>query len=37
ASTLPVDPLLIIERAEALLPDAYTTGRIVPLRYAEPA
>lgn len=36
-SNLPVEPQLIIERAEALLPDAYTTGRIVPLRYKQPA
>lgn len=37
ASTLPADPVLVIERAEALLPDAYATGRIVPLRYKQPA
>ncbi|WP_181297087.1 response regulator [Pseudomonas sp. Q2-TVG4-2] len=37
ASALPLDPQVIIERAEALLPDAYTTGRIVPLRYRQPA
>lgn len=36
ASVLPVNPTLIIERAEALLPDAYATGRIVPLRYKQP-
>ena len=36
AKVLPVDPLAIIERAEALLPDAYATGRIVPLRYRQP-
>ena len=37
AKVLPVDPQAIIERAEALLPDAYSTGRIVPLRYRHPA
>ena len=37
ADTLPVDPLLLIERAAALLPGAYATGRIVPQRYAQPA
>jgi diguanylate cyclase (GGDEF)-like protein len=37
ADALPIDPRLIFERAEALLPDAYTTGRIVPLRYRQPA
>jgi diguanylate cyclase (GGDEF)-like protein len=37
ASSLPVDPARIIERAESLLPDAYATGRIVPLRYKQPA
>jgi diguanylate cyclase (GGDEF)-like protein len=37
ANTLPVEPQLILERAAALLPDAYTTGRIVPLRYKQPA
>lgn len=37
SGALPVDPRLIFERAEALLPDAYTTGRIVPLRYKQPA
>lgn len=35
ASALPIDAHLIIERAETLLPDAYTTGRIVPLRYKQ--
>lgn len=37
ASALPVEAPQIIERAAALLPDAYTTGRIVPLRYKQPA
>lgn len=37
ASALPVEVPQIIERAAALLPDAYTTGRIVPLRYKQPA
>lgn len=37
AETLPVEPRRIVERAESLLADAYTTGRIVPLRYKEPA
>ncbi len=37
ASVLPVTTAQIIERAEALLPDAYATGRIVPLRYKQPA
>lgn len=37
ASALPVNTAQIIERAEALLPDAYATGRIVPLRYKHPA
>jgi len=32
ANSLPVDPRLVIERAEPLLADAYSTGRIVPLR-----
>ena len=36
-ATLPVEPRRIVERAESLLADAYTTGRIVPLRYKEPA
>jgi len=36
ASALPVEAPQIIERAAALLPDAYTTGRIVPLRYKQP-
>ncbi|MEK0362226.1 GGDEF domain-containing response regulator [Pseudomonas sp. CBC3] len=37
ASTLPVEPQTLIESAAALLPDAYTTGRIVPLRFRQPA
>lgn len=37
ASVTPVNAALIMERAEALLPDAYATGRIVPLRYKQPA
>jgi len=37
ADALPADPRLIIERAESLLSDAYITGRIVPLRYKQPA
>ncbi len=37
AATLPVEPRRIVERAESLLADAYATGRIVPLRYKEPA
>ncbi|UPQ83767.1 response regulator [Pseudomonas knackmussii] len=37
ASALPVEVPQIIERAAALLPDAYTAGRIVPLRYKQPA
>lgn len=37
ASALPAEVPQIIERAAALLPDAYTTGRIVPLRYKQPA
>lgn len=37
ASALPVEAPQIIERAAVLLPDAYTTGRIVPLRYKQPA
>ncbi|MCQ4260642.1 response regulator [Stutzerimonas stutzeri] len=36
ASVLPVHTVMIIDRAEALLPDAYATGRIVPLRYKQP-
>lgn len=35
ASVSPVNTALIIQRAEALLPDAYATGRIVPLRYKQ--
>ena len=37
ASTLPTEPRAITGRAEALLPNAYATGRIVPLRYTQPA
>ena len=36
ASALPIDPRLVIERAESLLPDAYSTGRIVPMRLKQP-
>ena len=32
AHSLPVEPRQVIERAEPLLADAYSTGRIVPLR-----
>ncbi|MDX2354947.1 response regulator [Stutzerimonas xanthomarina] len=35
ASALPVDPKQVIAQAETLLPDAYATGRIVPLRYKQ--
>ena len=37
ASALPVDPKRVIAEAGSLLPDAYATGRIVPMRYKQPA
>ena len=37
ANALPIEPKWVIERAGALLPDAYATGRIAPLRYKQPA
>ncbi|UNG17679.1 response regulator [Stutzerimonas zhaodongensis] len=37
ASALPVDPKRVIVDAGSLLPDAYATGRIVPMRYKQPA
>ena len=37
AEALPVTPQAIIERAATLLPSAYSTGRIVPLRLKQPA
>lgn len=36
ASALPVDGRQLTERAESLLADAYTTGRIVPYRFKHP-
>ncbi|MCQ4327418.1 diguanylate cyclase [Stutzerimonas stutzeri] len=37
ADALPTDPQAIVERATALLPSAYSTGRIAPLRLKQPA
>ena len=37
ADALPVTPQAIIERAAALLPSAYSTGRIVPFRLKQSA
>ncbi|WP_313089285.1 response regulator [Pseudomonas sp.] len=37
AGALPLDAQTLVARAEALLPDAYATGRIVPLRLKQPA
>jgi len=36
AKALPAEAQSIIDRAESLLPDAYTTGRIVPLKLKQP-
>lgn len=36
SNSLPVDPQQVTERAESLLADAYSTGRIVPLRLKKP-
>ncbi|MCW3148287.1 response regulator [Stutzerimonas stutzeri] len=37
ASGLPLDAQAILDRASALLPSSYSTGRIVPLRVKQPA